>query len=277
MFVPNMVLLHPGKTHLVTAVHRKPSPPPASFSSSSMLVLMVSYSESMLWPPLIRLRASRASWLRPFWISQRGLSGRKKKPMNCSTAGTMDKPSMYLQYGGNEEEWRGEGMLPLDQWDSQSGGLNTFKCHGGGRFQAASSWIGESKTHNWGCSERIHMTEIWVNILDSNPSVWPFFKDQLYLFKTRSTWDPLLAHNWKILFLVRSDWQFNCSLIHIAIYLRSGVKEEFQQLSSVVCTMLVRWDRYTLISIKSAFYKSCIMSCTIVCVIAVIEVLLLLC
>lgn len=91
--------------------HRNPSPPPDSFSSSSMLVLMVLYSESTLWPPLIRLRTWRASSPRPFWRSQRGLSGRKKKPKNCSTAGTTDKPSMYLQHGEKQEESRGGEML----------------------------------------------------------------------------------------------------------------------------------------------------------------------
>lgn len=89
-------------SHLETTFQRILSPP-ASFSSSSMLVLMALYSASMFRPPLIRLRTSRASWLRPFLRSQRGLSGRKMKPMNCSTAGTTDKPSMYLQYGENAE------------------------------------------------------------------------------------------------------------------------------------------------------------------------------
>ncbi len=89
--------------------HWNLSPPPA-FSSSSMLVLMVLYSTSVFWPPLILLRTSRASWLRPFWRSQRGLSGRKRKPTNCSTAGTTDKPSMYLR-NKVSKEWRGEATL----------------------------------------------------------------------------------------------------------------------------------------------------------------------
>lgn len=70
--------------------------PPASIFSSSMLLRMLSYSSSTFTPPRIRLSTSRAFWVSPFCKSHRGLSGRKRKPRNCSAAGTTDKPNIYL-------------------------------------------------------------------------------------------------------------------------------------------------------------------------------------
>lgn len=83
-----------------TGIRKKrllPSPPPLSFSSSSMLFLMLSYSSSMFWLPRIWLSTRRAFWVSPRWINQRGLSGRKRNPMNWSTAGSTDRPNMYLR------------------------------------------------------------------------------------------------------------------------------------------------------------------------------------
>lgn len=72
-------------------------PAPTSFSSSSMLFLILSYSSSIAWLPRIWDRILRALWVCPFWMSQRGLSGRNRNPRNCITAGTADRPSMYLE------------------------------------------------------------------------------------------------------------------------------------------------------------------------------------
>lgn len=72
-------------------------PAPTSFSSSSMLFLILSYSSSIAWLPRIWDKILRALWVWPFWMSQRGLSGRNRNPKNCITAGTAERPSMYLE------------------------------------------------------------------------------------------------------------------------------------------------------------------------------------
>lgn len=79
------------------------SPPPLSFSSSSMLFLMLSYSSSMFWLPRIWLSTRRAFWVSPRWINQRGLSGRNRNPTNWSMAGSTDRPNMYLKRKGRKE------------------------------------------------------------------------------------------------------------------------------------------------------------------------------
>lgn len=74
-----------------------PPPLPPPLSSSSRLFLMLSYSSSMFWLPRIWLSTRRAFWVSPRWINQRGLSGRNRNPMNWSTAGSTDRPNMYLK------------------------------------------------------------------------------------------------------------------------------------------------------------------------------------
>lgn len=83
------------------AFHFPPLLPPP-LSSSSRLFLMLSYSSSMFWLPRIWLSTRRAFWVSPRWINQRGLSGRNRNPMNWSTAGSTDRPNMYLNRKGKE-------------------------------------------------------------------------------------------------------------------------------------------------------------------------------